>query len=224
MMAGSGKSRESARRPARRPPKRDAKGRFARAGGRPRKGGRPPLGRRGPSYWANRTVLEIARRLVVVESEVGRLEAEVEGREWRDPAALVLSRMKGIEEQRNSRVALRLATLREALDDMHTDRIPRDSPKRHEEIARRVSAKLGGTFSWRALYREPYRTAWRNFDDWRGRDEVDKATGLLALTRLAKPVLVHRLLRQTARRDLLRGQVRARLLAVTEDGDWTPIA
>lgn len=232
--------------------RRDDLGRFAPAGRRPRKGGRPRAGRRGPSHLARMPHRHLVRRCVVLEHVVGRLEAEWTEVEWRDPAGVVLPRMAGIDALRDAGQAERLAALDIVLLAMAEDRVPHDAPGRHEVIAARVREVLamrvaaragaedvgrGGAgrragvgdaspprFSWRTLYREPYRTRWRVVEDVLGSHAADRAAAFAAVGRWAKPRLTWRILKLRARRDELLRLLRARLVerAAGEDG-WDAI-
>lgn len=203
---------------------RDVRGRFTRPRSRLKKIGRPKSGRRGPSYLANRSQEALVRMCVVLEHVVGRLEAEWLRVEWHDPVREDADRMKGIAALQGTGQRRRLAALTSVLVDMSEERIPRDLPKRHEEIASRMSKKLGEHFAWRTLYRKPYNRAWRTVDDALAKHAADRAATFADRSRWTKSGLTYRILKLVRRRDELQPLLKARLVEDTADEEgWDPI-
>lgn len=220
---------------ARASPVRGRDGRFRATGRRParprRLHARPGVlasraGVRGPSWLFRKEQRMLARHLVELECRVARLEAECEGVAWSAPARSTLARMAAIDENRKSGVARRLA----ALDDVLIDRALarrsiREEPGAHVVLAEAMSARLGEPVGWRSLYNHPYVTRWRDGVEALGLHPAENVATFCDRARMAKRLLVHRILRSGERFDVLTARRRAELVAASEtDGDdWSVI-
>lgn len=161
---------------------------------------------------------------VILEHQVGRLEAEQAFEEWSDPRKVPLKRMSGIRTLQAEGQRKRMAALTEVLVEMSADRVPRDMPKRHEEIAGRVAKRLNEPFTWRTLYNKPYRSAWRTVENALASHPADDAATTSDRERLRKSMLVHLMRKLSVRKKELTAKLRDRLIEQSADEEgWDPI-
>lgn len=198
---------------------RDAYGRFRTVGGTPDRKRRAGAGRTGPSYLTRKSKLELARMLtrITLEYEARLSEASGGRAEWREPA--VPLNMQSIRSAQQAETRRRRSALAEILDDFAADR--RDP--RPSELAREMSARLGGPFSTPQLYRSNLVDLWRSEADYFGRCGEDLVPGALEHTRLSRRVIVHHILRIKRLLAELDAE-RTACLALTAEGEgWTPL-
>jgi hypothetical protein len=162
------------------------------------------------------------RTLVKLNHEVGRLEAERDGVLWDDPVQVQRSNMHGIRKLQDENQADNLAALSDVLLELAERR---DEERDRIEIAEGISRRTGRPFHPGSLYRDPYRSRWRDVDPDTivGRHLADGAAGASAIARWGKRLIIHHILRQRKVRAGLIEVRRAALLQQSVDEDWQPI-
>ncbi|WP_326522941.1 hypothetical protein [Sphingomonas sp.] len=175
------------------------------------------IGRRGPSYLFDKDHLTLARLLVALEHMVGRLTAELDGREWKDPEKVVRSNMRGIDRGRSVDGAKRMRAVERAI--IHFA-LKRNDPD-HETFRKRVAKEYGGTFSTATLYREPYLSAWAPH---LSRPDAPEDTSALMKDRRrwSRRAMIQAIMKHNEALKALGVDVSDKLLA--DDGeDWSPL-
>ena len=162
------------------------------------------------------------RKLVELDHQLGRLEAERDGRTWDDPEYRQPANMHGIRALQKRMQEENAAALTEVLLDLAQQR---SDERDRFEIAEAMSIKLTRPFHPGSLYRPPYDTMWREVDVERivGNHLADSAYGAAGRARLSKRLLVHHIKRRTGLRDGLLEERRAKLLAQSVAEDWEPL-